>query len=199
MRNPVLVGSRVYLRPMEVADAETFASWDATEDQTFMYRGRTPWSPLGYAEDLREFYKKQPPEHVEFGVCLKADDLLIGSVGCYDLNWANRTGETGSFFAPGYRNRGYGPEAKHLLLEYCFDWLHLHVLRSEVAATNTRSAAALDKQGYRTAGRARWSDVKNGVYTDTLVFSVLRDDWLTARAQWLAGQATRAAKMPEPV
>ena len=191
MRNPILVGNRVYLRPMEVSDAETFARWDATEDETFMYRGRTPWSPIFAASELKEWYKAQPPENVEFGVCLKADDLLIGGVGCYDLNWVNRTGETGSFFAPGYRNLGYGPEAKHLLLEYCFDWLQMHVLRSEVAETNTRSAAALGKQGYRPAGRSRWQDVKGGVYIDMLIFSVLRPDWLAAREAWLASQAAR--------
>ncbi len=190
-RNPVLVGSRVYLRPMEVSDADTFARWDATEDQTFMYRGRAPWSPIHAVEELKEWYKAQPPENVEFAVCLKTDGLLMGSVGCYDLNWTNRTGETGSFLAPGYRNRGYGPEAKHLLLEYCFDRLQMHVLRSEVAETNTRSAAALDKQGYRPAGRSRWQDVKGGVYTDMLIFSVFRPDWLAARTEWLAGQAGR--------
>lgn len=191
MRNPVLIGNRVYLRPWEVSDAETNALFDAMENETFMYRGRSPWSPLATAESVREMYKRQPPEYVEFNVCLKADDTLIGNVGCYDLNWTNRTGETGSFFAPGYRNLGYGPEAKHLLLEYCFDGLQLHVLRSEVAETNTRSAAALGKQGYRPAGRSRWQDVKGGVYIDMLIFSVLRPDWLAAREQWQATQAAR--------
>lgn len=196
MRNPVLVGSRVYLRPAEVADAEMDAQWDAEESDTFMYRGRAPHSPIGAAEDIKTMYKNQPPEWLEFAVCLTADDTYIGHVGVYDLDWANRTGETGSFLAPGYRNQGYGPEAKHLLLEYCFDWLHLHVLRSEVVGTNTRSTAALGKQGYRLAGLTCWTDVKNFAYVNRLVFSVMRDDWLAARATWLASQAARTEQVP---
>jgi len=186
MRNPMMVGARVYLRPAEVSDAETDARWDAEEDETFMYRGRQPFSPIGIAQDIAGWYKKQPPEWIEFAVCLVADDTLIGHVGTDDIDWVNRTGETGSYLAPGYRGQGYGPEAKHLLLEYCFDVIQLHVLMSTVAATNTRSAAALGKQGYRRAGRMRRNDVKGGVYRDMDVFDVLRPDWLAARDQWRA-------------
>ena len=186
MRNPVMVGERVYLRPAKVSDAEANARWGAEEHETFMYRGRQPSSPIGIAQDIAESYKKQPPEWVEFAVCLMADDTLIGYVGTGDIDWVNRTGETGSYFAPGYRGQGYGPEAKHLLLEYCFDVIQLHVLMSTVAATNTRSAAALGKQGYRPAGRMRRNDVKGGVYRDMDVFDVLRPDWLAARDQWRA-------------
>lgn len=186
MRNAVMAGERVYLRPVEVGDAEMLADWDATEDETFMYRGRHPFSPLTHAYWLREQYRKEPPAWVEFAVCLMADDTDIGHVGVDSLDWVNRTGETGSFLAPGYRSRGYGPEAKHLLLGYCFDVLHLHVLVSMVAETNTRSAAALGKQGYHPAGRLRRHDVKGGIYRDMLVFDVLREDWLAARDQWRA-------------
>ncbi len=186
MRNPVVVGERVYLRPYEKADADTVSEWYATEDETFMYRGRGPISPLAFHDWFTKMYKKQPPRDIEFVVATVTDDTAIGEVGVYDLDWVNRTGETGSFLGPGHRNQGYGPEAKHLLLEYCFDVLHLHVLRSEVAETNTRSAAALNKQGYRPAGRMRRFEVKGGVYRDMLVFDVLRDDWLAARDQWRA-------------
>jgi len=36
MRNPIMVGERVYLRPLEVADAECLARMDAVETDTFM-------------------------------------------------------------------------------------------------------------------------------------------------------------------
>jgi RimJ/RimL family protein N-acetyltransferase len=60
------------------------------------------------------------------------------------------------------------------------------VLVSHVDEPNTRSAAALANQGYRPAGRLRWTDVKNGRYVDSLVFDLTRADWLAARDAWRA-------------
>lgn len=187
MRSPVLVGERVYLRAREPADAEPLARLDAVEVDTFMYRRRFPTSPLDYQAQIREDYKARPPKGIGFAVCLRRDDTLLGMVGVVDIDWVNRNGETFSWLGPAaIRGQGYGTEAKHLLLGYCFDRLGLHVLRSDVAETNTRSAAALLKQGYRRAGVRKWQDVKGGRYIDQLLFDVTREDWLRAYEAWRA-------------
>lgn len=189
MRNPVMVGERVYLRAVEADDAETMAYLAAAETDTFMWRTRFPTSPLEHERWISKLYEQQPPHGLWFAVCTRDGDGYIGLVGVFDLDWLHRTGETASFLGPpAVRGQGYGTEAKHLLLEYCFDRIHLHVLKSVVDEPNTRSAAALGKQGYRPAGRDRWSDVKNGRYVDSLIFDVTRDDWLTAREAWRAAR-----------
>ncbi len=189
MRNAVLVGERVYLRALEPSDAEPLARLDAVEEDTFMYRQRLPTSPLEHVAQIQEDYKPRPPHHVAFAVCGREDDSLLGVVGVFGIDWVHRNGETFSGLGPaGIRGKGYGTEAKHLLLEYCFDHLGLHVLRSEVAETNTRSAAALLKQGYRRAGALKWQDVKGGRYIDQHLFDVTREDWLRARQAWHAAR-----------
>lgn len=198
MRNPIMVGERVYLRPLEVADAETLAAITAAETEHFMYRGRMPYSPLAFAHGIRAGYTQVPPSSIAFAVCLRDDDRCIGGVGIESVDYVNRTGETFTDLGPAdMRSRGYGTEAKHLLLEYAFDRLHLHVLRSVVMEPNTRSVAALMKQGYREAGRRQWVDVKGGRYHDALYFDILRDEWLAARDAWrgrrAAGSRQRAA------
>ncbi|MGH2535031.1 MAG: GNAT family N-acetyltransferase [Thermomicrobiales bacterium] len=185
MRNPMLVGERVYLRPLDPSDAEEMARGAATEPETFFDRGRFPASAIAYEHMIRDVNAKpHPPTEIFFAVCLKEDDRLIGGVNVDHIDWIDRTGETGSGFLPEFRGQGYGTEAKFLLLEYCFDHLHFHALRSHVFEPNIRSAAALRKQGYRPAGRLKWEGVKNGIYQDTLVFDVLRDEYLEARADW---------------
>jgi len=188
MRNPVMSGERIYLRALEIEDAEPSARFAAEEPDTFMYRGRQPLSPLVFASWIADAYKVQPPRSIEFAVCLRKDDRLIGQMGFEDLDWINRTGETGSMLGAAFRNAGLGTEAKHLLIEYGFDVLQLHAIMSTVFEANTRSAAALAKQGYRPAGRMRWHDVKGGVFRDMLVFDLLRDEWLAARAAWQASR-----------
>ena len=195
MRSPIMAGERLYLRPMEAGDAELMARLDAAETDTFMWRWRVPTSPLQHEHFIAEGYKQQPPSHIWFSVCLREDDRFIGNVGVVDIDWVHRSGETASWLAPAeVRGRGYGTEAKHLLLEYCFDRIHLHVLMSEVDEPNTRSAAALAKQGYRPAGRRRWTDVKDGRYVDSLLFDLTRAEWLTARDDWRARRAAAAAR-----
>jgi len=189
MRNPIMVGERVYLRPVEKSDAAAIAHLDAAETDTFMWRRRIPTSPLEHESWASGLYRGEPPSEVWFAVCLREDDRYIGFVGIGDIDWVHRTGETASELGPAeIRGRGYGTEAKHLLLEYCFDRLFLHVLLSDVDEPNTRSAAALGKQGYRLAGRQRWAEVKNGRYVDMLLFDVVREDWLAARDAWRASR-----------
>jgi RimJ/RimL family protein N-acetyltransferase len=193
MRSPIMVGERLYLRAEETGDAELIAELDAAETDTFMWRQRVPTSPLEHAHSIAEGYKHQPPRGVMFAVCLKDGDRFIGNVGVVGIDWLHRTGETASWLGPAeIRGHGYGTEAKHLLLEYCFDRIHLHVLMSEVDEPNTRSAAALAKQGYRPAGRLRWSEVKDGRYVDGLLFDLTRADWLAARDAWRARRAAGA-------
>lgn len=195
MRNPIMIGERVYLRPFETADADILADISATERDTFMYRGRAPFSPLAYERDIGEGYKGEYPPFIVFVVCLRVDDRCIGLVGAVDIDYIHRTAETFSELGPAeFRGQGYGTDAKHLLLEYCFDRLHLHALRSSVFEANTRSVAALMKQGYREAGRLKWTDVKGGRYHDELLFDVLRNEWRAARDAWREQRAASSRR-----
>jgi RimJ/RimL family protein N-acetyltransferase len=92
---------------------------------------------------------------------------------------------------PGFRERGYGTEAKHLLLAYAFDRLQLHLITASTVASNERSQRALLRQGYRSAGRLHWTHTRNGRYQDTLLFDLTRGDWLEARAAWHARNVAR--------
>lgn len=185
MRNPLMIGQRVYLRPEETGDAEPHARIFAEETDDFIDDiGRVPASPIMMEHGIREATKSQPPRSVTFSVCLKESDDVIGWVGLGSIDYVNRTAESYSTLRPGeYRGRGYGTEAKLLLLEYGFDRLHLHVIHSYVFGANERSAAALVKQGYKPAGRLKWDYPRRGVYTDTLLFDIKRDEWLDARSR----------------
>jgi RimJ/RimL family protein N-acetyltransferase len=195
MRNAIMIGERVYLRPLEAADAEALARITATETDTFMYRGRAPYSPLTFGHWIERIHKQQPPDQIQLAVCLVADDRCIGMVGLGEIDYVHRTAETSSDIGPAeYRGQGYGTEAKHLLLAYAFDRVHLHALWSVVFEHNTRSVAALAKQGYKPAGRLKWVDVQHGVYHDAVLFDLLRDEWVAARDAWRASRAATGAE-----
>ena len=174
----VMVGRRVYLRALQKEDAEHIARWSRQETETFWDAGRFVRSPVGIQHWTQEEQKEDPPSHVWWAVCLRENDELIGQVGLIDLDLINRFAETGSEInRPEYRGGGYGSEAKHLLLEYSFERLNLHMVRSYVIFPNTRSAAALRKQGYKEAGRFNWGYNLNGSYGNVVVFDLLAEEW----------------------
>ena len=193
MRNAIMIGERVYLRPLEVSDADELARHYAVETETFFDDGRVPFSPLAFEKWIGDLYKQRPPREVQFAVCLKEDDRLLGMVGISDIDWVNRTGETESYFGlPENRSKGYGTETKHLILEYAFDRIRLEMICSYVWEPNTRSAAALRKQGYQPAGRVRSAATRGAVFRDMLVFDLSRDEWLAARDQAKAARSAKA-------
>lgn len=193
MRNPTMIGQRVYLRPIEESDAELMSAYDAAETETFFDDGRMPTSPIYLAQEYAEAFDTAPPATISLAICLHADDRCIGVVELEDIDWINRTAETGSWIGTvTYRGQGYGPEAKHLLLEYAFDRLQLQVLFSTVWEPNTRSAAAVRRQGYREAGRLKTLATKGRRPRDWIFFSLTRDEWLAARAAYQTRRAEAA-------
>jgi RimJ/RimL family protein N-acetyltransferase len=177
-KNAGIVGERVYLRPFMTSDIDESVLWGRRETETFFMQGRR--LPFGskFAAEVREDESKEHLEYIFFSVCLRETDEFIGEVGLMQVDLVHRNAETASWFhRPDYRAQGYGSEAKHMLLEYAFDRLGLHMLESTVRFENTRSAAALRKQGYRDSGRICWTSNREGTFVNTAAFDLLADEW----------------------
>ncbi len=178
----IAVGERIYIRPLEPDDADDMAAWSRKEPETFFDNGRGLMSGILMAKHIRDLAEDDLPDSLRFAVVLRDGDVFIGANGVEEIDWLNRTAETESFFhRPDYRGNGYGTEAKHLLLEFVFERLGLHMVRSFVWQPNGRSAAALRKQGYRDAGIFHWDGFKNAVSANALMFDFLATEWRARR------------------
>jgi RimJ/RimL family protein N-acetyltransferase len=181
-RGAVMIGERVYLRAVEEEDAEEFAYRSRLEPETFFDNGRPVRSPISIANFHKKLAKEDPPDWIRFAICRRETDEVIGANGIDGVDLVHGTAETETeIVRPEYRGSGYGTEAKHLLLAYAFERLGLHMVRSYVWQPNTRSAAALRKQGYRDAGTVAWSGQKNGELIGDNVFDLLASEWQAAR------------------
>jgi RimJ/RimL family protein N-acetyltransferase len=176
--NAVRLGARVYLRPLTKADYEQDAFWSLRDPETFWDAGRWPASAIAWVGIEERGQKEERPSWVRFAVCLRESDEVIGALGLSDIDYLHGHAETESaIFRAEYRGGGYGSEAKQLLLDYAFNTLNLHSLQSFVIFPNTRSAAALRKQGYQEVGRAHWSFSSFGTWENFVVFNLLAADW----------------------
>lgn len=184
MRNPVAVGRRVYLRPIEERDAEALALSSVREPDTrFADAGRVPVSVMAFQHWIRQITEDASGREITFAVCRIGDDGCVGTVTLRHIDPVHRTAETGSgMLAAADRGQGLGTEAKHLLLRFAFETLGLHAISSSVFSGNIRSIAALRKQGYRPAGRLTADVHRGGQFRDTLMFDLLRHEWEAAVA-----------------
>jgi RimJ/RimL family protein N-acetyltransferase len=181
-KNAILVGERLYLRSLEADDMESIALWARQEPEVFHDDGRYVRSPISLWHWHKKLVEDDPPEWVRFALVLRETDELIGANGIADINWVNRIAETETeIFRQEHRGGGYGSEAKQLLLTYAFERLGLHSVKSFVWSFNTRSAAALRKQGYRDAGHLNWTGFKDGDFAGDVVFDLLAAEWRAAR------------------
>jgi RimJ/RimL family protein N-acetyltransferase len=185
-RNALMVGKRVYLRPEEPDDADKVAQLLRQETESFFEIGRHLNSSVQIRKWIEEGQKPDWPSTFGFAVCLRETDEAIGWVGLIDVDYQQRSAETGSRFNhTDYRGGGYGSEAKQLLLEFAFERLGLHMVESWVIFPNTRSAAALRKQGYREAGRVNWLYPFEGGLGNCVVFDLLAEEWRAMpRKEW---------------
>jgi N-acetyltransferase len=119
---------------------------------------------------------------------LGAAGTLVGTSSLAEAHLANESIHLGSTL---YGRRWWGtrvnPEAKLLLLAHCFDDCGYGRVKLQTDALNTRSQAAIARLGARREGVLR-RDVRreDGSFRDTVVFSVLVDEWPAVKAGLLA-------------
>lgn len=183
-RGTIVASERVMLRPFEVEDGALIAASIRRDTEGNFANGRWPASPIAISWEFDEDGKATWPKNFSMAVVRRSDGQLIGDVGLFNINWVNRTAETGSWlYAAEHRGAGYGTEAKRLLLEYAFDQLGMHTLWSWVHIYNDRSAAALRKQGYRDAGLVHWVGFGHKGIISGQLFDLLASEWRANRAE----------------
>ncbi len=108
---------------------------------------------------------------------------VVGSSSLLDLNPAFRTVEIGNtWYAASAQGTAANPASKRLLLGHGFDTLGLTRVQFQVDARNARSQAAVLKLGATREGVLRKHKVTyTGWVRDTVVFSILADEWPAVR------------------
>jgi len=176
-------GKLVNLCPLEAADALTVYR-GINQPDTYEYLNTTLPKGLRFEETWVEQLQTPSEKNLVVGICTH-DDILIGTMGLHGIDLVNRVAETGSvIFAERYRSKGYGTDAKMVLLEYAFNYLGLHLVTSRVIAFNGRSAAYSKKCGYVEEARLRSRVFRNGERHDEIILSVTRDEWLPKWQQY---------------
>jgi RimJ/RimL family protein N-acetyltransferase len=120
---------------------------------------------------------------IPFAVVRQADGEVVGTTSWLDIQRAHAGVEIGStFYRPDARAGVVNPACKRLLLEAAFA-AGAQRVQLKVDARNARSQAAVRKLGAVQEGVLRRNlKTWTGYWRDTVVFSILAEEWPSVRA-----------------
>jgi RimJ/RimL family protein N-acetyltransferase len=166
----------VRLEPMAEAHREDLRAVCAADPDT--WNQLYPFSMLGEAFDAgwARMYAEPGPEWIPFAVM--ASGRCCGATSYLAIDPVNATVEIGAtYYGPELRGGAVNPAAKRLLLANAFARGARRV-QFKVDAINARSRAAVLKLGAVQEGILRQDRVTwTGRVRDTVVFSILADEW----------------------
>ncbi|MDX6528528.1 MAG: [ribosomal protein S5]-alanine N-acetyltransferase [Blastocatellia bacterium] len=178
-RLPTIDTNRLSLR--WISDADTEAFFAIYSNPEVMRYWSTP--PLADRQAAAELIQKIQADWkrraiLKWGIARRTDDLLIGSVTLFNLDFNHRRAEIGYALGREHWGQGYMHETLMALLKYAFEVLDLHRIEADVDPRNAASIRTVEKLGFQREGvlRERWQ--VNGEIQDAFFYGLLRQEWV---------------------
>ncbi|MFH0988997.1 MAG: GNAT family protein [bacterium] len=177
MRIPV--DDQTFLQPLEQSDAEDlFTLIDANR---LYLRQWLPWlDTVLTMEDMISFINYMMQQAVSkngLQTGIRRQGMLVGIIGLYRIDWANRSANIGYWLAEELQGKGIMTESTRALVDYAFQSMHLHRLEIRCAMENERSRAIPKRLGFEYEGYSRSAEWLYDHYIDHAVYCKLATEW----------------------
>lgn len=180
----MLVGEKVFLTPVDRANAETARAWinDPVVNR-WLLSGHIPVSVEGeidfYASSERRLAEKSG---FIFEIRTLDGSRYIGNCGLEKVDLVHRHAEVGIVIGEvSDHNKGFGRDAIRTLLRFGFETLGLHSIEIRHMAPNEPAAHLYRSIGFREVGVLRQHCFLRGEWVDEVVLDMLADDWTATR------------------
>jgi RimJ/RimL family protein N-acetyltransferase len=176
MKNPFLIGEKIYLRAPENGDEEIVAlSENHPEPRANLYY-TFPTNLEIHADRLKQ--KQNDHTTIYFIICTKENDKPIGATAFVRIDWIGRMATFYIAIAESENwNKGYGKEATKLMTDYAFATLNLNRIQLHVSKENNRAIDVYEKIGFVKEGELREAMYFDSHYIDFYVMGILKKDW----------------------
>jgi RimJ/RimL family protein N-acetyltransferase len=188
---PVLSSEQVVLRELRASDAPSLFAMLTTEEVA-RFISPPPTTIEGFERFIAwTFRQRAAGLYVCYAVTLRGFDTAIGIFQVRELEAGFATAEWGFAIGSPFWGTGVFQEGAELVLDFVFDTLGVHRLEARAAVKNGRGNGALLKVGAVQEGLLRKSFLRNGVYLDQMLYSIVEDDWRASHAGRMASIAAR--------
>lgn len=170
---------RVKLRKLNISDAEFIVKWAKNKDIT---KYTSVIAPPCELKEAKNFIKKanldiKNRSAYEFGIELKENKDLIGTINLSNINKKNKNAEVGIWLAKEYWDKGLSTEALNLILQFGFEKLRLEKIQARVLHKNVRAQKLLKRIGFKLEGKLRRKTFFNNQWFDDFIFGMLKKEF----------------------
>jgi RimJ/RimL family protein N-acetyltransferase len=185
-RLPVLAGSKVTLRELEVTDAPSLFSM-LTPEEVQRFISPPPTTVAGFEQFIRwARAERAEGRYVCFAVVPHGMDTAIGLFQVRQLDAGFATAEWGFAIGSAYWGTGIFIDAARMVVDFAVETIGVSRLEARAAVANGRGNGALRKLGAVQEGILRRSFLKNGRHLDQILWSILSEEWRAAKSSWRA-------------
>ena len=167
------------MRELRRSDLPTINAWRA--DRELISRLGATYRFINQEVDERWFnaYMDRRGNTVCCAVCAaEAHDQILGLVSLTDIDYTSRSCQLHMMIGDqNQRGKGMGTFAFNEILRHAFDDLNLNRMEAFILTDNAASLALCRKVGFQQEGILRQYAFKDGEYRDTVIMSVLREEW----------------------
>jgi RimJ/RimL family protein N-acetyltransferase len=178
---PTLTGGLVTLRELRVSDAPAlFAA--LTSEQVSRFSSPPPSTVDGFERFIAWTHRQRAAgQYICFAVVPEGSETAIGIFQLRSLEPAFGTAEWGFAIAHEYWGSGVFMDGATLVVDYAVEVIGTHRLEARAAVRNGRGNGALRKIGAVQEGVLRGSFLRNGEYLDQALWTILAEEWRTAK------------------
>ena len=175
MYNPFLIGKKIYLRPLELADASFFCIGENNPlVRETLFLG-LPINQDQQEDKLRQWINSR--ESIVFTIVNKKDDTPVGQTAFFRIDYISRAAIFYlAILDPSCWSHGVGTEATDLMVKYAFKTLNLNRIQLHVYAENKPAIKIYQRIGFVKEGVLRRAMFHNGEYCDFWVMGILQKD-----------------------
>lgn len=171
---PVLATERLTLRAYRESDAPEVLFMRSDPDMN-RYIDRAPARSLDDA--LAHIRLVQDNEKsltgINWGICRKGDDHLIGHVCFWRMDKPHFRAEIGYALMPAHQGQGFMQEAITAALDYAFRVMRFHSIEANVNPLNAASISVLKRAGFVQEAYFRENYYYDGQFLDSAIYSLL--------------------------
>lgn len=183
-------GEHIRLRPMHVDDVALWLAEERSDSEAVrmlnagMDLPKSEQDARAFAERYAEFNHRH--ERIMFSI-ETLDGELVGGINIHSMNQRNGTFETGTRIYRAHRGRGYGFEAKLIVLRYAFHELRFQKYNIRCLETNQAMIEHAARLGCQPEGRIRRHNYTKGRFYDDLLFGLTREEFDALEERLAAG------------